>query len=809
MEIEPSTEFVDRSSWSDYKSDAPSSISMIEPPAGVRLIAPVSIGLSDPFAEFAAQPRLSMGESESDNAIAVSTVSTTRRITSKSTTSNDLSTPQASSVWSRGWPRPLQLESEVSLLRDLADLVPTQAAESGPGQTGPGQTGTAQTGTAIQLWLDRISETMSALQDTELSDPASGPLLNTVGELADAGFELARQQRLESDLARDLARLSYSLERRYAVWTSVHRCVRTDGKTYVAPRSYSIDSVRMSAQLELVRKIIAATEDASGWSKYLLIDQLDDLAHGRVAFRDQQVALARDFLDRVTNHRVTPDQLVMLKSEAVHRLADQVHPLTIRPVDYRKLLIDIETIENNPVHRYSGDLADAIQSLRYSEHPELGDVSDALSAHYRNANVRLSVSKDFINRMMPRDQISSRPVQARILGAETRGASRVETDLMIDLIPDPAAWHLVLNLDGDINSRTQSSRNGATFYNSSSAHVQSNREIRVDSQSLRINGNPATVESSDALRQFSTNWDSMPIVGDMIRYVAHQEFTQSRPVAKRITQKMIAKQTDEELDRQLRTRIDSAQQQFDRRLLGPLQSLNLSPLVLDMQTTESRLIARYRMAAANQISAYTPRPLAPGDSLLSVQVHQSVFNNLIEQAIDSSRDWTVQGLADQIADVLQQPRPVLPSDTPNDITIRFANHHPMSIEFEQGRMWLTLRIDSLEQPGRIHLKNFSIRTSYAAIVDGLQAELIRDGIVSIDGNRLGSRDRLPLRAIFTKVFSGRSALPMVSRDLLDDPRAAGLAVSQFEIRDGWFAIAISDAESPNVATFKANATAVR
>jgi hypothetical protein len=228
-----------------------------------------------------------------------------------------------------------------------------------------------------------------------------------------------------------------------------------------------------------------------------------------------------------------------------------------------------------------------------------------------------------------------------------------------------------------------------------------------------------------------------------------------------------------------------------------------------MQTTENRLVVRYRVAGANQISAYTPRPVAPGDSLISLQLHQSAFNNLISQAIDTTRDWTIQDLAAQIADVLQQTRPELPDDTPNDVVIRFMEHNPMTVEFEDNRMWLTLRIASLEQPGRILLKNFTIRTSFAPSIDGIQADVVRDGVISIDGHKIGVRDRLPLRAIFTKVFSGRTSMPMVSQELANDPRAKGLAVSQLEMRDGWFAIAVSEAEAASVAAFKASQTFTR
>jgi hypothetical protein len=164
---------------------------------------------------------------------------------------------------------------------------------------------------------------------------------------------------------------------------------------------------------------------------------------------------------------------------------------------------------------------------------------------------------------------------------------------------------------------------------------------------------------------------------------------------------------------------------------------------------------------------------------------------------------------EEIAAVFQLPPPELPADTPNDITIRFMNPNPMTVEFDDGKMWLTLRVESLEQPGRIHLKNFIIRTSYEPSIDGLQTSLVRDGVLNIDGHRLGARDRLPLRAIFSKVFSGRPNIPMVSEQLANDPRAKGLAISQMEMRDGWFAMAVSEESSPHVSAIKASQSAIR
>ncbi|MDC6657916.1 hypothetical protein OEZ74_26945, partial [Leclercia adecarboxylata] len=114
-----------------------------------------------------------------------------------------------------------------------------------------------------------------------------------------------------------------------------------------------------------------------------MLDRIQDLADGHIDTREHQVVIAREFLSRVTDQRVTPEQRRILTSAEVHQLADEIHPLTIGPVDYRKVLLDIEAVKSNPVHRCGADLADAIQSLRFSEHVEQAAIADAIGTHYR------------------------------------------------------------------------------------------------------------------------------------------------------------------------------------------------------------------------------------------------------------------------------------------------------------------------------------------------------------------------------------------------------------------------------------------
>jgi hypothetical protein len=413
------------------------------------------------------------------------------------------------------------------------------------------------------------------------------------------------------------------------------------------------------------------------------------------------------------------------------------------------------------------------------------------------------VAVAFINRLLPVNKTIQRPVRQSILGAETRGNSDVNTTLNVRLNPDPAAWSLNLDLTGKIQSQTRSSRGPATFFNSSMADVSTSRSIRITAQGIDIQGSKADVQSQDAMNSMETDYDGLPFIGDMVRYFAQKEFKEKRGPARRILQKTIATQTDIEFDKQLDTKLSEFEQSFEKKLIGPLRNLNLNPLVMDLQTTDERLIARYRLASDNALAANTPRPQAPSDSLLSVQIHQSAMNNGFSQLGLSEREWSLLELSQNLAKQFgQDPMEGLPEDVPSDVQIRFAGERPIVVEFLDGRLWLTLRIATLRQPGRIELNDFIIRTSYLPAVRGLESELVRDGAISVDGERLSMRERLPLRAIFAKVFGARSTIPIVSPKLLKDPRTEGLAISQLILEENWLAIAISEQGSPHVANLQ-------
>ncbi len=402
--------------------------------------------------------------------------------------------------------------------------------------------------------------------------------------------------------------------------------------------------------------------------------------------------------------------------------------------------------------------------------------------------------------MMPSESFEARPVRRTILGADTQGNSQVRTNLNVKLIPDPTAWHLQLGVEGDMNSATRSDKGPATFHQTSIAKIESARTLRMDPTGIKVNASPTNVDTTQYLNGMNTDLDRLPLVGDFFRAIVREQFEQQRGLAQRITKRIIAEETDQELDKQLKQKLANAETQLQHTFIGPMERLGLSPIVVAMSTSDERLTIRYRVAGEGQMAAHTARPRAPGDSLVSMQIHQSAINNAIGQLGLSDKAWTLRELCDKLADAFDQSPWELPEDAPKDVTVLFAPSRPITVELQDGKLEMTLRIAELNHPERnMSFNRFIIRVSYVPVADGMRAALVRDGVVSVDGPRMGFGEKVPLRGVFGSVFAPHRSLNLIHRQWVDDPRAAGLAVSQVEVRDGWLSVAVSEAGSPHAA----------
>lgn len=720
--------------------------------------------------------------SEKDSAYATSTPQTSPRLTQL---------PSPNSLTGR-IPKPKTLISQLNAISELVANRPTEVQDLGSVLVAKTNVNvTLAEANLINGWSSDILAVLDQLvMHHGLEHPECARDLDRLAALANQGTEIANRL-TDYSLAARLIRAGYSLDRRVQVWQGIQACL--DGTTIALEKPASPLTVKhdLGSTIEIIREVLDQTGDVEAWANYLMLDRLEQWVAEPSNIWAEGNQLALNVLSRLYWSRLNQEQQQFLAKPEFDQLASHLVVWSRDPVDYRRLLAQIEQFEENPISRISPSLAGAVQVLRLSDSDKQRQLAARINDHYRNANIRLAVSSDLLERLMPETDFEVRPVRQRILGANTRGASTVKTNLSVQLIPDETKWNIGLGVVGDMYSKTRSSKGPADFYATSTAQINSRRYIQLTPMGYRVGAEPTSVISQETLQRMSTDFDGLPVIGDFARLLVREQFDQKRGLAQRIARRIIAKEADQELDKRLGENLRKAEKQLHTYLVGPLENLNLNPMVVAMNTTDKRLSIRYRIAGATQMAAHTPRPRAPRESLMSVQLNQSALNNAIAQIGLSGRTWTIPELYERLGEVFETGNWEVPADVPTDIKIRFADTRPATIELKDGRARLTLRIAELTRPGRLKIQRFLVSSNYIPVATGLKAELVRDGVVEI----VAKRDRLALRLIFAKVFVSKPQIDLISPELQADPRAEGLAVSQLDINAGWLAVAISESDS--------------
>ena len=639
-----------------------------------------------------------------------------------------------------------------------------------------------------RTWSDHVAAAIERVgRANSISAPSLGRDLHQLLTLADQARELANTAPT-TELQTSIRQAGYVLRRRALIWQGIHK-ISVAGAD-LAPVS-RIDR-RRPPELDKLEQYLN-DQNLGLWNQYLLVDELRQLTvSGDVA---SCRTLARTALSRIDPEKLNRSQTKLLNASPVREFERLLREWASEPIDGVALMRAIEAYEARGLSRAAQEVAVRSRIAGWSSHEQVARLARDVNVHYRNANLRVAITADLINRLLPEQQPIEQEVGEDILGAWVSGTNQVSTRLKVVLLPDRSQWRIGVEVRGEVLSDTVAHKGPARFGNSGRSNFLARKLLLVDRHGVWTRHAEAGADSETELQWLSTDYDDVPLVGWALRNYALREHENRYCEAQQEASGRVECRASDQLDREVHAQLRQVEREFRDRVLAPMQQLNLDPLALDMQTTSEQLVVRYRLADDRQLAAHTPRPSAPNDSLLSVQIHETALNNTIEQLGLEGRRVKLRALFAEIAETFRFKQRQIPDDIPDDVTIRFAKRDAVRLTFEEGRVAVTLRIAELRK-GRAKWVNFAIRAFYLPDPEQLHANLVRDddGIRIPEGKlRLGQR--FALSGIFTRVFSKSRPVNIISRSLAENPAVSDLAVSQFVIRDGWIGVALAPKRS--------------
>ncbi len=615
---------------------------------------------------------------------------------------------------------------------------------------------------------------------------AALPLAAKLEQLGEQGGRLAAELG-DRPLAARLRRAVYSLDRRLALWKPI---ARAGGLKADTAEKGDDDLQTLESSLDEVHTLLTDAPEGPGWRRFLELDALRKLTANRGAAQDGQArSLARKVLDRLAQVPMKVEQRRFLGQGPLAALERDLRRLAAEPVPFRELVRHVEQFEQASTPHDARILADDCQRLSYSKAGQKQAIGQGLEGYYRNANVRLVVAVELLNRFIPERPKEYGDVRDVVLGRPVHGSSLTATRVSLRLIPDPQQVHIAFDVNGVVAASTHSVSGPATFYSDSQSVYRGWKEIEIGPEGMHIHSAQVAVNNDLTLRGLSTDFDELPLIGALAQEVARSQHEQKRCQMSSEVEQKIAARARSQIDQEAETRLGTAAQRVRTAVLDPLTELSLGPALVSAETTERRVSMRLRVASDRQLGGHTPRPQAPTDSAVSFQLHESALNNVFEQVGLNGTTLTLPQLRARIANRLKC-NDLLRAGTENDdVTIAFAPRGAVQVSCRDAQIILTLAIARLAKPPHAW-EDFQVRVFLRPRVQGRTVDLVRDEVIHLMGSRLSMRSQIALRGVFGKTFSKERPIAVIPDRIVNEPRLQDLVFTQWVIEDGWIGAAL-------------------
>ncbi|HEX3868887.1 MAG TPA: hypothetical protein VHV77_00480, partial [Pirellulales bacterium] len=432
-------------------------------------------------------------------------------------------------------------------------------------------------------WAERVRATAIKLADVESpNDPRATELLNELEDLA------AEQNAIlplipEGPRATSFRRAGLALIRRIDVWQYVPLWTATEIAT-PGDRKASGDALR-HCLVDLEAKY--ASQPDSRWPRYLMLDSLKQLAaHGETAPSDEWHRVAGLVLGRLERAGIT--SRTETQNNPLARLYGLLRPWASGPIDPRRVVFDIEQFESSGLPSDARLVADDYRRLAWADGELQQELAAALASHYRNANLRVTISVDLMNRLVQEQPPRGNYVSDNVLGNPTRGWSTTSTDVAIRLIPDSQRARLLLEARGHVAADTVTTASIVKLRSQSDSAFLATKELDIGLSGLHSRPAWADAETVPRLRSIQTDLDLIPVLGLVMQSVAEMSYEDNQPRARFEAKRKLSQRVREQMDQELAARIEEANGKFRDSVLQPLANLDLTPELVEAQTTEQR-----------------------------------------------------------------------------------------------------------------------------------------------------------------------------------------------------------------------------
>ena len=649
--------------------------------------------------------------------------------------------------------------------------------------------------------LDRLLEqpiTADWASDTKLQIEAVAAAEQTTQQRIKQLARLAQQQRSIDPIYQNVAQSSlptndrdlilaqlqqfnYQLTRRIATWTAIVGLTdRTDANSVQPATELNLSGINRQ------------------WSRYLLLNDLETAFAPSADDEKAKRLAARATLIRVYSPTLEPAQASYIQKVFSPSEIQLLKSYASENVSSSSIANRLELYESEASSRSGYLLNDVLQDLIWSDDQTYQHAAQVIDSHYRNANFRLTVSQAFMNRLLPQLPTIAEPVSETVSGARISGRSQVTNEINVALIPDDQQLNFQLQTRGHVQADTVARTRTFRIMNQGQANFQVYKQISVNRNGFDTSRPAyATSTSNQLLVGIQSKLDNVPLFGTIARKAAAKKVHEQSNENNRMFRHKVTEAAEIRVEEEIAKQVEIVRQAANEKLLKPLVALDLEPTPMQLSTTESEIVIRYRLAGRDQMAANTARPKIDSQSLFGMQLHQSLLNNMIARLGLNGETFTSQELAEHLQDVIGLSTKTQVDGEQQDAEFKFAALDPIRIDFNDNRVNIVINLDSLKiGKSARKIRRLAITAAYAIESDGMKIRLLQDKTgtrVTSRGKQLRLGNRAVISTVMKMLFEPSYSINALPEQFRDRPQAQSLVISRLVVHDGWLGVEMDDA----------------
>ncbi len=485
-------------------------------------------------------------------------------------------------------------------------------------------------------------------------------------------------------------------------------------------------------------------------------------------------------LTREQESFLTSPAIAQWKQELEKWRGDTVHPL--------EFLAVMEEYELGRFLSESEKLSDVSKRLCFCRNDKLRRLGRASETIYGGPNVKLFVSEVLINHFLPARDPEFDRVQDVVVGRRVVGFRRTDTLVKLALSPDPERLNMSLRITGKVSATGHSQVKKTKLTSETYATFQGEKPLEWTEQGLHAGSSSVAVNNRTYLRSVKTGLDGLPLLGDLVKEIARNQFASQEGQITAETQMKIAGTVSSRIDEEVDQRLRQFNANFHKNVVGPMERAGLSFEKKNASTTKDWLLSSWILLSDSSLGSHTQEPDTIQGAFADFKIHETAVQTMIQGLDLAGKTMTVGELRVYIAEKIGRPQFAEKPCDNDDVILCFAAQDPVIVRFQDGRIEITLTMAAMKV-NRSIWKNFRFIVNYRPDFDA-------DGnlcLVQDQGHVIGSlnaRTQLSLRTVFTKIFPPNRAIPLVPSIFETDERFVQLTTGLCRLERGWLALAL-------------------